>query len=131
MKEEIEETPENDINYDILKQAVKDNQEKTAQFIDALFSHDPNVKIPNIPSVQEKHVEGEPEDHDECRKLMKNVLIARKAIRKKHPLGKDFVEGTMDCPICKTGTRWYMISDHQNGHIHSNCTTENCTQWSE
>lgn len=73
---------------------------------------------------------GEPQHDTDIRKMMSDMIIIRKAIRVKHPEGKEFVEGTMECPICGK-KRWYMISDHYNGHIHSKCETENCINWME
>jgi hypothetical protein len=74
---------------------------------------------------------GEPEDHAMVRQWFNDVQTIRVLIREKHPIGKEFVEGTMECPICKTGERFYMISDHVNGHIHSHCSNKKCANWME
>ena len=73
---------------------------------------------------------GEPQQDTDIRKLMANMVKVREKIRELHPKGKEFVEGTMDCPICGK-KRWFMISDHYNGHIHSNCEDANCVNWME
>lgn len=44
--------------------------------------------------------------------------------------GHDY-SGSIPCPICKTGTVHYGYAGGYNGHIHANCTTEECTQWME
>jgi hypothetical protein len=62
---------------------------------------------------------------------LNNVMIVRKAIREKHPKGKEYVESSIPCPLCKNGIVSYFISDHYNGHIHAQCSTEGCVMWME
>jgi len=85
----------------------------------------------NTPTLSECNSYLIDEEAAELNDMMDKIRICRKAIREKHPKGNEFVEGVIDCPICITGKRWFMISDHYNGHIHSSCTTENCIKWCE
>jgi hypothetical protein len=48
-----------------------------------------------------------------------------------HPQTNYFCgEGTMQCPICRTGKLHYLRSSH-NGHVHARCETEGCVTWRE
>lgn len=55
--------------------------------------------------------------------------VAAKAIRA-HAKQQHGVSGSLDCPICKSGTLRYSISSH-NGHIAAACTTPGCARWIE
>lgn len=39
-------------------------------------------------------------------------------------------DGSLPCPICKTGRLHYSRAGY-NGHIHARCSTENCVSWME
>ncbi len=48
-----------------------------------------------------------------------------------HPQDNYYVgSGSMDCPICKTGSLRYS-RDSYNGHIHAACSTPICVRWME
>lgn len=70
--------------------------------------------------------------NDEVGVLVARMLKCRKAITDKHGTKrpKTFVEGSVQCPECLTGTLHYTISNY-NGHIHAQCTTEGCASWIE
>lgn len=44
---------------------------------------------------------------------------------------KKFIEGSITCPICEVGQVFYTYHGHVNGHVHAECTTENCVRWTE
>ena len=68
---------------------------------------------------------------EEDKKMLDDIMLVRKAIREKHPEGDKFIQDSIPCPICKKGTVSFMISDHYNGHIHANCSDEECINWME
>jgi hypothetical protein len=39
-------------------------------------------------------------------------------------------DGTLPCPICKTGTLHYSVAAY-NGHLWGTCTTKDCVRWME
>lgn len=66
---------------------------------------------------------------EESKVEAQNYVKARKAITDRH--GKERgVRGTINCPVCNTGALHYSIAGY-NGHIHANCSTENCMSWME
>ena len=71
------------------------------------------------------------EERDTIGAWMGNIMIVRAAIREKHPEGKEYIQDTIPCPICKEGTVSFMISDHYNGHIHAHCSDKSCVNWME
>lgn len=71
------------------------------------------------------------ENKKELTQTVKDILNARSLIREKHPKGNIFIKDSMECPVCKTGTLHYYISDHINGHIHGLCSTKGCLHWME
>lgn len=79
---------------------------------------------------------------------MKDILKARQAIldelRRRGKAGDPEVKpstvdrkqdnqwigyGSMDCPVCKSGTLRYGRAS--NLHIHGSCTTSSCVRWME
>jgi len=48
-----------------------------------------------------------------------------------HPQDNYFIgHGKMPCPVCKQGTLHYSREGY-NGHVHAQCTTDNCIWWRE
>jgi hypothetical protein len=39
-------------------------------------------------------------------------------------------QGSMPCPVCKTGTLRYSRAAY-NGHVHGRCSTDGCVAWME
>jgi len=101
------------------------NKKSNNTVLDYLFKEDSTVtKEEYEKAVEEQSIyDEETEVYDEETEVFtKNYKIVRTAIREKHPEGKDFVNDTMPCPLCKNGTLKYMISDHYNGDIHAACS---------
>jgi hypothetical protein len=71
------------------------------------------------------------EEQEEVENILEHVMTVRAAIREKHPEGKEFITDDIPCPICGDGTVSFIISDHVNGHIHANCSTDGCVRWME
>jgi hypothetical protein len=67
----------------------------------------------------------------DVQEIVGKINIVRTAIREKHPESDIFVQDTIPCPLCKTGTVAFIISDHYNGHIHARCNTPDCINWCE
>jgi hypothetical protein len=58
---------------------------------------------------------------------IKQILVIRAEIVKKSKPGE---EGTIPCPVCKTGTINYSIAKI-NGHVWARCSTKDCVCWIE
>lgn len=46
-------------------------------------------------------------------------------------LMKADVSGVIECPACNSGQVHYRRAGAYNGHVHAQCTTENCVRWME
>jgi len=64
----------------------------------------------------------------ETGQMITNTLLARKAITDVTK-GRRNMEGTVVCPVCKTGSVNYTVA--YNGHVHAQCTTPHCVSWIE
>jgi hypothetical protein len=66
--------------------------------------------------------------------LFAKIVAVRKLIQadiEKRRVSALNVAGQIDCPICGGGKVNYSYAGSVNGHIHAQCTTENCVEWME
>lgn len=64
------------------------------------------------------------------KQIVKDAMTAREAVEVQwQSLGCVVNNGVIPCPICKTNAlTWHVMP---NGHVHMNCSKEDCVQWIE
>lgn len=90
----------------------------------------PDFKLPT----EQEIIEYEAKTDAFIAQFMKRLVIVRPAIEadiETRNMYKKTCRGIIDCPICAMGQVHYGYEGNINGHIHAQCTTENCVQWIE
>lgn len=69
------------------------------------------------------------EHYERIERRIEDVSVAHAAILEATQ-GEVGISGEITCPVCQTGALRYSIAS-VNGHVHAQCSTDDCVRWME